>query len=272
MNIQRQRGLSFFILFKPSWAQGLMWLTPATCCLLPRGSPGKRAEQTAFYSGVVGVFWNSTEIIAMWRGYADLWQDWEAEPRSWSSVVGKFAVSHVLLQHTWAFLSSPSLSLHSSLVKEVLFCQGSQAGCWGLHLWTSKIRIAAQMSSREGFRFRDDFIVEQGRDLSGRMRMDRIFGTAHPAEQRLCGYSCSLEGLIPAGKGCAQPAHHRCQRGQQTPLVSIPTSNSLCSTELFSQPVSLAVGRCGSSRWHSPSAGAGPACPHLVPLSPELLW
>lgn len=74
----------------------------------------------------------------MCRGYrelcTELWQDQEAVPRSWSSALGKFAVSHVLLQHTWAFLSSSSLSLHSSLVKALLFRQGSQAGYQGLHL------------------------------------------------------------------------------------------------------------------------------------------
>lgn len=84
---------------------------------------------------------------------------YRAMPRSWSSALGEFAVSHVLSQHTWAFLSSSSLSLHCSLVKELLFCQGSQAGYGGLHLWTSRIRIPVQTSSREGFRFRDGFIL-----------------------------------------------------------------------------------------------------------------
>lgn len=119
------------------------------------------------------------------------------------------------------------------------------------------------MSSREGFRFRDDFIVEQGRDLSGRMRMDRIFGTAHPAEQRLCGYSCSLEGLIPAGKGCAQPALHRCQRGQQTPLVSIPEGKG-CA-----QPCSSPVSEGTANSAAQPLTTTFPLC---IPSAPHFLW
>lgn len=56
MSTLRQRGLFSFILLKPSCPQSLMWLTLAMCCLLSPGSPGRRAEQTAFCSGVVGIF------------------------------------------------------------------------------------------------------------------------------------------------------------------------------------------------------------------------